>query len=1124
MTKTTQLCRRLIIWLGVALLALQSSFAAMAQDQSDSVLTHHLFLPVLNNGNGTSVTAESPDVTADAVDAAASSLKDLLVKAQQGSVRVIVGLQLPAAFQAEGALTSDVAIAAQRQAIVTTRQALLDSLAGYKAVAYTTYTSIPYVALSVDAATLQALQKSALVTTIQEDRLLNLTLDSSTLVINAPAMWAVGYDGTGQAVAILDTGVDAGHPFLGGRVVAEACFSNAGGAGGGVSLCPNGTPTQTGSGAADANTAQCLYNGAQLCAHGTHVAGIAAGRGTAFSGVARNAKIIAIQVFTRFGGGVGAFYSDINKGLDYLRTNLMSSYPIAAANLSLGDNIAYTDQATCDNNNASTKAAIDNLRSNNIATVIAAGNNGWTNAVTGPGCISSAVAVGATTDDDLVASFSNMHAMVDLLAPGVSINSSVPGGGFANWNGTSMATPHVVGAWAILKQIQPTATVAQILATLTKTGVNVADQRAGGTLTKPRIRLVPPTTASLTINDVTVNESAATAVLTVTLSAASNQAVSVNYTTANNTALAGSDYTAVNGTLTIPAGKTTGQISVPIINDTVNEPDETFFVNLSNAVNATIARTQGVTTIKDDDAATCVTPPKNMVAWYTLDEAAGGRVARDRINGYDANYVGNPQSVIGKVANGLALPTFNDYAEAANAAGLNFGTGDLSLDAWIKTTDRNTVQTIVDKRAVIGNNVVGYTFVVYYGQLLFQLGDVISGHTNYLLASSPIVADGQWHLVAVSLKRNDAQGLKLYLDGKVIATFNPLARPGDTNNSATLRIGRHQFGQTGFNGSLDEIELFNRELAGAEVQALFAAGPQGKCKTTQPLPSLTISDVAISESTATAVLTVTLSAASNQGASVNYMTANNTALAGSDYTAVNGMLTIPAGKTTGQISVPIINDTVNEPDETFFVNLSNAVNATIARTQGVTTIKDDDPVAVCAQYRTQSLGNMRFLPNNTLQVTTWYDGDLSTSQPTSVKLEYRNTATGSSGWLAMGDANDPGGALHNFMAQVDTREYNMGVCELTGKVQISGVLANGVIDGVGVGVYYKDVMGRYHLLRSQSTDFSATSDYIGTWPLGLDDTSFANRTPQITDGYGRMQARMMITGAKYLGSGQFTLQ
>lgn len=111
----------------------------------------------------------------------------------------------------------------------------------------------------------------------------------------------------------------------------------------------------------------------------------------------------------------------------------------------------------------------------------------------------------------------------------------------------------------------------------------------------------PPT---LSINDLTINEESlavASAVFTVRLSAASNQLVTVNYATADGTATAGSDYTAHNGGLFFAPGETIKRMFVQITRDTLDEPDETFFVFLSNPTNATISDGQGIGTILDND-------------------------------------------------------------------------------------------------------------------------------------------------------------------------------------------------------------------------------------------------------------------------------------------------------------------------------------------------------------------------------------------------------------------------------------------------------------------------------------------------------------------------------------------
>jgi hypothetical protein len=163
---------------------------------------------------------------------------------------------------------------------------------------------------------------------------------------------------------------------------------------------------------------------------------------------------------------------------------LRTQFSIAAINMSFGAG-AFT--SPCDGTETARKAAIDNLRSVGIATVIASGNDDFSDALNAPACISTAVSVGATTKADVVPSFSNSASFLSLLAPAVSITSSLPGGRFATFSGTSFAAPHVVGAWAILKQKKPAATVDETLSALTISGLGITDPRNG--ITKPRIRV-----------------------------------------------------------------------------------------------------------------------------------------------------------------------------------------------------------------------------------------------------------------------------------------------------------------------------------------------------------------------------------------------------------------------------------------------------------------------------------------------------------------------------------------------------------------------------------------------------------------------------------------------------------
>ncbi len=191
-----------------------------------------------------------------------------------------------------------------------------------------------------------------------------------------------------------------------------------------------------------------------------------------------------------------SYTSDQILGLERVYA-LRNTYKIASANMSLSGG---SSAAPC--NTATQKPIIDSLRAAGIATVIASGNAGLTNAIGSPACIESAVSVGSTTDADAVSSFTNSAYFLSLLAPGSSINSSVPGTTYQSWNGTSMAAPHVAGAWAVLKQAHPDAGVTDVLTALQNTGKPIIDTRAdAGSRVKPRINVLDALDA-LDVSDV----------------------------------------------------------------------------------------------------------------------------------------------------------------------------------------------------------------------------------------------------------------------------------------------------------------------------------------------------------------------------------------------------------------------------------------------------------------------------------------------------------------------------------------------------------------------------------------------------------------------------------------------
>lgn len=409
--------------------------------------------------------------------------------AGEGRVRAIVELTPVSGRHVPEALLATAAqIALQRQAIANAAASVLASVPAADARVVHRYETVPYIALELTPRGLDALDNSPNVAQVFEDAIITPVLAQSVPLIEGDQAWTAGYDGTGATIAVLDTGVDSAHSFLAGKVVEEACYSSTV-PGTSQTFCPNGQEVQIGTGAA----VPCPLSD---CFHGTHVAGIAAGNGqttVGFSGVAKGAHLMAVQVFSKITkasscGGlapcVGGYTSDVIAGLERVYA-VAAQHNIVAVNMSLGGGSFST---TCDNEPY--KPIIDNLRAIGVASVVASGNSGSTSQMGSPACISSAVSVGSTTKTDTVSWFSNVTSFLSLLAPGDSITSSVPGGGFGSASGTSMAAPHVAGTWAVIRQAAPSAGVTTVLDALRQTGVPIHDDRFFGTVTTPRVRIL----------------------------------------------------------------------------------------------------------------------------------------------------------------------------------------------------------------------------------------------------------------------------------------------------------------------------------------------------------------------------------------------------------------------------------------------------------------------------------------------------------------------------------------------------------------------------------------------------------------------------------------------------------
>ncbi|MGW1057213.1 S8 family peptidase [Micromonospora rubida] len=291
------------------------------------------------------------------------------------------------------------------------------------------------------------------------DRKVQVNLDESVPMIGAPEAWAAGYDGSGVKVAVLDTGIDANHPDLKGKVSAAQSF------------VPGASALTDGHG------------------HGTHVASTIVGTGAASGGrnkgVAPGAQLLVGKVLSDQGQG------NMSWSIDAMEWAATSGARVVS--MSLGA------QPT-DGTDPASQAVNQLTATTGTLFVIAAGNDGpGKGSVAAPGTADAALTVAAVTKDDQLADFSSRGPRItdralkpDISAPGVGIVAARASGTsmgrpvdehYTAANGTSMATPHVAGAAAIIAQQHPDWTASQLKPTLMSTakdgGFTAYEQGAG---------------------------------------------------------------------------------------------------------------------------------------------------------------------------------------------------------------------------------------------------------------------------------------------------------------------------------------------------------------------------------------------------------------------------------------------------------------------------------------------------------------------------------------------------------------------------------------------------------------------------------------------------------------------
>jgi len=415
--------------------------------------------------------------------------------------------------------------------------------------------------------------------------------------ISATDAWEIRNDASSVVVGVVDTGIRTTHQDL-----VDNLWVNSGEiAGNGQDDDGNGVIDDVhGFNAIDDNGDPTDFDG-----HGTHVSGTVGAQGnndTGVSGVSWNVQLMGL----RFLGAQGGFTSDAIEAIDYGRVAgvdiLNNSWGGGGFSTALFNAIQRAEDA-------------------DILFVVAAGNDSSNNdtnpAYPASYTLDSVVSVASSTRTDALSSFSNFGSnSVDLAAPGSSILSSfvTSNTSYATLSGTSMASPHVAGAAALLRAEFPSESFAEIKARLLDT-VDIIPAFSGTSLTGGRLNLlgalqneaVPnPGSLSFELASLNVVETAGNVAIIINRNVGSSGAVSVNYQTQNQSASAGADFTTTNGTLTWADGDSTERIiNVPIIDDNASEGVEDFTVNLTSpSGGATLGNGNTITiSILDDEAA-----------------------------------------------------------------------------------------------------------------------------------------------------------------------------------------------------------------------------------------------------------------------------------------------------------------------------------------------------------------------------------------------------------------------------------------------------------------------------------------------------------------------------------------
>lgn len=462
--------------------------------------------------------------------------------------------------------------------------------------------------------------------------------------------------------------------------------------------------------------------------------------------------------------------------------------------------------------------------------------------------------------------------------------------------------------------------------------------------------------ADLTIDDVVASEGEAMATFTVTLSAIDSDTVTVDYATMDVSAVAGQDYVAANGTLTFDPGVTERTVDVMLIDDADLEGSESFRLDLSNAVNATLVDNSGDGTIGDNEIATCgmPNPPINLnnerEAFLYKDCSSNVWYARMTAGGISTVYRGMVDSSLGftsvvpfdfEQSDSLTVgPNSFQYELRMGAVywdGFDFEYPVGSSVCFGLDSPAGTQVLVGPDRSPVTPPFDPETLAPCGSALpAISIGNASAGETDGTMDFLIDLDRPSTVSIAVDFATSDgtATAGADYGSTSGILVF----AAGETSKTVTVAISD--------DSDTEGDETFTVALTNPSNAQIIDASGQGTIIDDDVIPAISVSDAQGDEQVGQLFFAVTLSSITSGVVSVDFATSDGSATDGSDYLGATGTLTFNPGETQQNISVTIEDDGDIEGSEDFQVTLSSPVGATLADAIGQGTILDDDG-AIC---------------------------------------------------------------------------------------------------------------------------------------------------------------------------------